>query len=370
MSLTLANSLTQVMWGFVEVLLVGNFIIGIVEGAIIAAVFHARPLKAIGWMLAANFLSAALAGFVFGIGEWPTPLVEWCFDEPLYHAGEVAWVCIAVGIAMTLIIEWPFCYLALREAPHAIARSLKALLLVHAVSLTCLLGFFWPVSHNTLGRDVTVVRRFDPGRAVPNGWVYYVNRDTGDVHRIRLDGSADERVLPTGVDPHHAILFVKPKPWHDEVESYEVQLVTGLSMNPPEQVIERFDAAARIVPFMSSTPAHPMTDPAGAGWTLSFGMATADLRDATDRSWQAFARHNEGLVIERGHSDPPLRVIFDTPFDTWRTHSVTALPGDLAVFDFGLQVCLLDVRTSEITLLARGVGPVIVLDGPNDDSQP
>lgn len=360
-SLLLANSLTQVMWGFLAYVVAGNLVIAAIEAAIMSLAFGVRFFRALGWMLVANLLSAWIGGFVFGIGESPTPLIEWLFPEPLYQVRAIIWVCIATGVAMTLLIEAPFYYLAMRSPGPSLVKSIKALLYAHAVTITCLCCWIGPASSNTLGRAVEVVRDLELGPDAPAGWVYYVHRDTGDVHRIRLDGASDELVMRAGVDPHRSIMWVEAWPWSEEIEHYELQLFTR-SPEGREQPVEKVDALARVALFYSSTPDHPMTDPAAPGWTVSFGMATADLRDEADRAWHAFARHNNGLKIETSESDAPLAITFDTPFHTWRTHTVTALPGDLAVFDFGVQVCLLNVRTREVTALAHGVGPVVVLD--------
>ncbi len=206
--LVLANSLTQVMWGFLWAVLFGNLIIAVIEGGLIASVFRVNAFRAVGLMVVANLASAWAARFVFGLGEEPTPLVEWLFQEPLYQVQVIVWVCIAVGVAMTLALEWPFVWLALGGTRDRLVRSLKALLLVHAVSITCLCGWFWPPSSNTLGRDVRVVRDLKVDPALLQGWVYYVHRRSGDVHRIRLDGSRDELVMRAGADPHRAIMWV------------------------------------------------------------------------------------------------------------------------------------------------------------------
>jgi len=359
--LVLANSLTQVMWGFHYATCFGNVVIALVEGTIIAAVFRVNVFRAIGWMIVANLASAWAARFVYGVGERPTPLVEWFFDEPLYHARAVVWICIAVGVAMTLLIEWPFCWLTLRDGARSLRRSIKALLLVHVVSITCLCGWFWPPSSNTLGREVTVVRHLELDPSAPQGWVYYVHRHRGEVHRVRLDGSRDELVMQAGVDPHRAIMWVDARPWIDEIESYVLKIVWR-DDELREQTVAVLDPVTRIRPFLEEAYGEQEPGPAAASWTLAFGMAQADLRLKTDADWIVNAEHNRGLSLLTNGTEDRVEITFDTPFDTWRTHVVTALPGDLAVFDFGLQVCLLNVRTREVTLLAHGVGPVVVLD--------
>lgn len=368
--LVLANSLTQVMWGFALAVWFGNLIIAVIEGGLIASVFRVNAFRAVGLMIVANLTSAWTARFVFGLGEEPTPLVEWFFDEPLYQVQVIVWVCIAVGIAMTLALEWPFVWLALGGTRDRLVRSLKAILLVHAVSITCLCGWFWPPSSNTLGREVTVVRNLKVDPALLQGWVYYVHRRSGDVHRIRLDGSRDELVMRAGADPHRAIMWIEALPWIEDLEFYELRLVETRSLESSEKVVEVFDALTRVRVFQSLTEHSKEAGGASPEWTLSFGMATADFRDDSNRAWQAFARYNEGLRINTGDADSPMRLSFNTPFDTWRTHCVTALPGDLAVFDFGLQTCFLNVRTREVTLLAHGVGPVVVLDPSPESATP
>lgn len=368
--LLLANSLTPVMWGFLRAVLFGNLIIAVIEGGLIASVFRVNAFRAVGLMIVANLASAWAARFVFGLGEEPTPLVEWFFQEPLYQVQVIVWVCIAVGIAMTLALEWPFVWLALGGTRDRLVRSLKALLLVHAVSITCLFGWFWPPSSNTLGREVRVVRDLNVEADLLQGWVYYVHRRSGNVHRIRLDGSRDELVMEAGVDAHRAIMWVGiDVPPEEDPPYYDLQLVS-YEGELREQTVTRFDASANIRTFIGSRFDEEKPSYVGASWAIGFGMAQADLRPDSERSWVADARGNGGLVVRVKEPVGRIEITFDTPFDTWRTHCVTALPGDLAVFDFGLQVCLLNVRTREVTLLAHGVGPVVVLDPESEAVQP
>ncbi len=53
----------------------------------------------------------------------------------------------------------------------------------------------------------------------------------------------------------------------------------------------------------------------------------------------------------------------ETPFfSTWYPYYPIVLPGNYVIYQLGKQIVLFDINGRRIRLLARGVGPVVVLE--------
>jgi hypothetical protein len=348
------------MWQQWHMLLVGNAIIGLIEGAVIARVFKTRYLSTIVLMIIANYASGWAGALLFGLGETPSPIPDNIFDEPLYRVGWLMWIGMAIALAMSIAIEWPFCLVAMIGKHAALKRSLLAALLAQASSYTCI-GLSYLRGENTLGREVEVMRSLHVDPALLRGSIYFIAPD-GDVWAIRLDGTNAHRAVEAGISDYSTALCAMREP---DVDGNPWRLI-ALSGSRQRGLLESLQG--RIDGFRM--------DPNRGGAEMEFVMhssslgyqGVADLRDVEDRGWCARPRGNNGIEVENSATNERYDVRYDTVFTSWWGRCVTVLPGDLAIFELGRQVCMLDMSRRQITLLARGRGPVVVMDVVADDA--
>ena len=70
-----------------------------------------------------------------------------------------------------------------------------------------------------------------------------------------------------------------------------------------------------------------------------------------------------GMRASRTDTGTEFRVAFEMPLGDWRICDATHLPGDYVLFQLGRdQICIFDPMQKRIALVARGRGPVAVLE--------
>jgi len=124
------------MWAGMLHLTFGNALIGIGEGLLIAGVFKLPKRRCIGWMIAANYLSA----WVGGIG---LNMIAARLDWNLYCAWRLFWLFVVTTYVVTILLEWPLVALCFRKQDRKLPRTFKASLLAQSASYLLLFGWYW-----------------------------------------------------------------------------------------------------------------------------------------------------------------------------------------------------------------------------------
>lgn len=343
----LANSLSPVMWRTVFLLYFGNAMLGIAEGAIIARAFRRRMLVCIPLLIIANYASMGVGLYLFGLGERRSPVPDRLFEIPLHHPNAILWLCLLISFVVSLVVEWPFVLLAFAKAKHALRRSLMAVLLANAISYPLLILLFSD-STNTIGDEVTVT---DLSEIVPpslQATVYFIG-DDGAVYTINLDGSYLTLFRHTTATGIHDVLGWVPLDAKDE-ESWQLVLDRWR-----EKEVLLTNPDGRCEGFLNGLGTITTN-----GWSLgTWGIA--DFRTPEDRAWTYTPRVNSGIYLFNEETREEIVLTYDTPFVSWFGRCITVLPGDIAVFELGRQICVLSVPDRKIAFLARGQGPVVLL---------
>ena len=69
-----------------------------------------------------------------------------------------------------------------------------------------------------------------------------------------------------------------------------------------------------------------------------------------------------GLRALNKKTEEKVELTLEVPFFNWSVRSVTILPGDEVVFQAGNQVCIFDRESRKLGVIARGRGPVVVME--------
>lgn len=237
----LANAGTPLMWANMFHLAFGNAIIGWLEGWMLFRFLGAPRMRSILLMVAANYVSmtAGLFGFPWLMNRFGVRLLG---DEPLYHVGTLILISVIAAFVVSLIIEWPFCFAALRGGVRRFPQSWKASAAVQTVSYALLIPLYALVSPVSLWTDVELDRSLAFANT-SNAWVYFISPNEGDVYRIRPDGTDRERVVESDVNEPEAVLTLR---WVAEDARWDLWvtsahqgfderlLVQGLPIHPVE----------------------------------------------------------------------------------------------------------------------------------------
>jgi hypothetical protein len=351
-SLILANSLSPVMWRTLGLLLVGNVVIGLLEGLLLAGILRSRVVPTTLLAIAANYLSTWAGFFVILPVEAQPTLVQRLFEQPIAHPLAVIWVSFGVALTVSILVEWPFAKLATgATAP----RSLLAVAAVNLGSYCFLLGPVFLDANVTVGRDTRLVdaRSIVLPDLASRATLYFLDASDGSLVRMRLDGSERTMVLELGATGTHDVLTCLP-PTETGHDSWELRVDRR---HGSEAIVMKL-AEGRCAAFLSR-PDLPFA--VRGGWMLG-AVGVADLRPAGDRGWVVEPESNQGISVRSSDSKVRYTLCVDTPLGSWWGRSVTMLPEQLAVFELGQQICVLSIPTREVATLARGRGPVVVWD--------
>jgi hypothetical protein len=240
------------------------------------------------------------------------------------------------------------------------SRVVRGLLLVHLVSYAGL-GVFYVLAGDATVSALTT-RVVQPGEiGPPSGTVYYLARSTGELRRVRLDGTGDEAVASESPIEASSRSDLERASWGDRQlwgEQTETGWVirTGSDRDGPQTVVLRGEAGC--VSEWRRSPADPPGAPYGSEARPCSQQVKPRFRFSTWPSEGVFARRQMDRTARRTMSFG-----LSTPVANWSASHVSGLPGDLAVFALGpAQVMLWDPERNRAALLARGTCPVVVLD--------
>ncbi len=339
-SVALANMGTPLMWAGAFHLLIGNALIGVIEGQFISRLFGVRRRRAIGLLIAANYFSAWIGALAFGESE----AFALFGGQLLYRLGSAYAGFIFISFATTILLEWPFVAFALRGQARLIPRSLGASAMAQVVSYALLVPGFYAVSSTSLLGEVTR----DPGvvaSAGHDGEIYFVGPEGDGVYRCFLDGSAATKVAALPPAMGRALLYPAlgddGKSWDLRVEARE-----GSSYRGTGDVLLRGIARRPADESGTQSPVEPAQWRAGPStWSPPF----------------------QGLVASNRVSGEKYRIQLETPLLTWSTRQVNRIPGERVVFQLGSyrrgQIVLLELPTRRLGLVTLGSSPVVVWEG-------
>jgi sialidase-1 len=332
----LANMGTPLIWAPYGQLLFGNFLIGVLEGWLIARLFGVRKANVILAMIGANYLS--LIPGIYFLRPLSAALAQ-MVDIDVYTApAYMAAMCVLV-FSLTVVIEWPVCLWILWARPRRFRDSWLASLAAQTASYGLLILYYGAASNLSLYTEVDVTRSLVP--SLPsNAVVYFLSPGADAAWRIRLDGRGLEKVADLAGNERHVWLSADFEPGADEYRLRSRWFQDGERSQP--------------------IPTSPIP---ASGWRFAEVDETKsrDLRLVTKGQVEVLT-FDWGNLDVWGEDRRRLRVGLETPFFFWWAGEATILPGDLVVFEMAGQILVLDTRARKLGLLARGRSPLVAIE--------
>ncbi|MCC7145557.1 MAG: hypothetical protein IT443_03855 [Phycisphaeraceae bacterium] len=352
--LVLANDITPLMFATMFHLLLGNIVIGVVEGLVISFLFdRSHWLRFPLLMILANYVSALLGLFLLHVGK------DFAFPQlTINNVGLFLGVALVWAFVMSVAIEWPFVFWAFKGKRFRV--SVGACLLAQAVSYVLLLAFYAPSSWMTVYTR-TQVRPVETFARPDIAWVYYIDETGKNVYRIRPSGKTKERVgeiLESVQDkfPSASVLAI-----HNLLGESEWSLVYAFNGDLAwKLLINRFVVGT--VPEWRSQQWKNWTKQWSA-W--NWRVLVVDLRPQSERAWLVRPRDDRlysGLRAQNQSLGRSMILNMETLILEWPSSHVTVLPGDQVVYQLGDQIVLLDLPSQTIGLVTLGQSPLVVLD--------
>lgn len=345
-ALAYANAGTPLMWAGAAHLILGNAVIGIGEGLILAFLFRQRILTCVAIMIVANYFSAWIAAVVLIHAIKPS------LNLDLYNTPQWLWCMVAATYFITLLLEWPFVALCLRKCQGWFRKSIWGSLVVQSASYFIIFGWYWAASGTSLYTDMTIVA---PSQiTAPNDVVlYYISEADGNVYAMNLEQHESEKVSDLGSTSSYDRLLVRKQP----IDSSRWDLVARIWPENDEHpawktVLPKFASVA--VQSRSDKPDDPNNGWANFGEVPSLGKS--------DWKFETGFWPIEGLRGDNAGDGRIVQFSLETPFAEWAVRNATQLPNGQVVFQLGdNQICILDPDQKAIALLVKGRGPVVTI---------
>ncbi|BAU44842.1 hypothetical protein [Leptolyngbya sp. O-77] len=289
-----ANGGSALLWTGLIHLVVGNLVIAYLEAGLLCWWFGTPRGRSLLLLLVANYASAWAGALLLA-----NRLSQY---SGLTIANVQVWLAIAALLAflLTLVIEYPFFWLLLRQRKRPIQTALKATLLIHGLSYLLLFGW------------------------------YSFNSQTSLISQTRVVPAA--QLQPS---PAYTLHYLSP-------DGAQALRLTSGKTEPVAIDRAAFDALA----------AEPQP---------SFGPVPK-LTTRTDWDYYTYVFAAGGLIGRNRITQARQHFALETPFAVWPISHATHLPGDWLVFQLGRdQICLLHPASQRIALIARGKTPIVRL---------
>lgn len=350
----LANAGTPLIWAEWLHFFVGNPLVGLLEGLIIAWLLKRPKTRLVFSLILGNYLSAILGRTAL------LPLARlWMEPSAPWSSALWGWPLVAmpfvVAFVLSIVVEWPFTYLGIRGSKPRRLRLLGTTALAQCVTYP--LVALWLGSVSVTGMVTKTTLDSSLVKEMPAGTqVYFVAPSADEVLLLNPATRATTRIAAAHVgqfseETARLVVCRGPGTWQ-----FDVWLVHG------DRSAEPGDFTTKI----ASDILRPATPPWGrAYWWNSAGTKPVCLRggayylpwagrpEVFQGSWAP-----EGLLV-RFKDRPSLHFAMATPFARWYPKHVTVLPGNLLIFGMAEHIWLLHPESGRIAVLAKGRSPVV-----------
>ncbi|MFQ3628635.1 MAG: hypothetical protein SNJ81_13780 [Cyanobacteriota bacterium] len=296
-----ANGGSALLWTGLIHLLVGNLVIAYLEAGLLSWWFGTPRRRSLLALVAANYASAWAGALLLvnRLSQYSGLTIE----------NIRTWLAIATLLAflLTLIIEYPFVWLLLRQRKRSVQTALKATLLIHGLSYLLLFGW------------------------------YSFNSQTSLISQMQVMPAAQLQPRPA-----YTLHYLSPD---------GTQALQWISGEPEPVALDRaaFDA------LISESP-------------QSFGPVPK-LTTASDWDYYTSIFSGGGIVGHNRVAQARQHFALETPFAAWSISHATHLPDDWLVFQLGRdQICLMHPASRRIALVARGKTPVVTLSARSESA--
>jgi len=343
--------------------------LGAVEGILIGLVFRVRKIVALGVMVVANYASM-LAGFVYLDQVRDFVFGHFMKGAPLYDMLRLQWILFGISFVLTLVLEWPFCWLTLSGKRGRWWKSILATGLAQSASYALLTPFFVYITEWGLYRQVDLDPSFVTSVS-DKALVYFLSNEKGEVYRVRLNGQNREKVPTLETWAWGAVLSVRRAEDGKHVDLWGA--VGGAGGGAIRMLLPQVG----VLPFPDAYDDKGWEDWATDRWR--YRAPVLDFRSARDRAWKV----EEGwwgdrLISAKNESTgESLWLSFETPSFEWVARYISVIPGGKVVFQlesylqlngFAVtpsvyvpdQIVLLDLRSRKLGLITYGRSPVVV----------
>lgn len=317
-SVATANAGTSFMWLEASHLVVGNLLLGLLEGAILKWMSGGRWTVSLGAMVAANYMSAGV--FLALRGSLKQLASEFAGQDPLLHLPGIFCVLLLVSFVSSVLLEWPLVRLALVKGRCRWARAFGYSALLQTVSYAALVPLYLTVSGLLLfSVDMRTLER-----SPSDARLVFFSSD-GALRMARLDGTG-QTDLAAGPFSSGSSLAVTP-------------LNHGSTVSVTD-------------PNRTEPVAVPVSD-----------YVPVDAKAASSVRWSVFTSWGSVTGFDR-KTGAHWSIGVETPVFRLQGSDPTVLDGELLIAGLGEQIVLVDLVTMKLAPVVNGRAPVVLRATP------
>jgi hypothetical protein len=265
-------------------------------------------------------------------------------DWNLNNGWGLFWGFVLLTYLATVLIEWPLVFWCFPKESRGWKRSLKASWLVQSASYLFLFGWYWMASGTSIYTKMNVVGAGEIALA-DNVMLFYIGRDGRVHHNGELVGAL------VSTNRNDRLYF---EPAADATNQWELWMQTA-----PESVRLAGGFPGRAASVEERSPGRQEIRATwfNFGAALPVGVETNGMWQLTSGFWPT-----SGLRVQQRQTGEGYRLAWETTFSRWPIRNVMQIPGAQAIFQLGPdQICLLDLKTKRLALIARGWGPAVLI---------
>lgn len=327
-------------------LVFGNAVIGVVEGLLLTWMFRSPRWGSIMLLIAANYASAWIGLFILdSLKSVP--------DVNLQTVKYWFLIFCILAFLVTLLIEFPFYWLALRSSGNAVRRAFVATPLIHGISYALLFVWYWTASGTSMMTKLEVVSA-DVFKISHPYSIFFISCDGSQISRVDLDKSSPPQLVVEAAAHHrNDRLFARRR-------NSGFDLYVFLDAGDPEKRAESLVLAdfAEKAPVDRLIAEGHSDKPKGS--FANFGEVPTIAADS-EWTFQTGFWPVEGISAENKKTEMKLSYALDTPFAEWPVRNATQISEDHVVAQIGDdQICLMHLESGKIALIARGKGPIVI----------
>lgn len=346
---------TPLMWATLFHLFIGNLLIGIFEGYLLAKFFKLPKLRSIILMIIANYVSMWLGGLL---------LLGWLSSLIPVDLSSGRWIypgLILLSFILTLLMEYPFVFGAFKGVQGKWKKAWKGTLLTQLLSYIILFGWYGMTSHATLYTENKVVQLFE--MELPKDvTIYFISAEDGNVYSGNLAEQDWQKVYDLYKKDEKTVNCLNVWPSEKNTNLWDLVFCERDRKGVKIAEIILKDIAQDATPSRDSILNNgPYTDP-----YRQLYIDAPQIGDAKQSDWYDFRTgswSSEGFWGRNKKTNKKVHVSFEIPYGNyWWVRFVTHLPTDKILFQLGRdQICLYDLNKKQVALVARGRGPVAVI---------
>lgn len=335
----LANAGTPLMWAGCLWLLVGNWVIAVLEAAVLGWITK-KPVPS-SKLIVANYFSMLVGVAAVLLAD---PVRDWVSLDPIRWGLVAFFGLIVLAWVVTVLVEWPFV-----ASATDLPRDRRTLGL-SAVAQT--VTYFGMVLVTFLLGSISALTDLRSAQSIPTvgGWLYMVGVDGQTVYRVRLDGSRKEKV--TTIKPGHwKRVMVEPVANEDRCRLF---LWGSGWRGEDKELIRNLGRASQAAPVQRDRKGQ-----------VNYGNGTFGYgRDGSTRSFVDQPEVFVGYWPVIGMSIDDRRYALETPVLAMSWQSPIVLPDGKVIAQLGQTILLVDPATDRAMKLANGSCGDVLLDLP------